>query len=253
MRKPGSDFVGSFEKGLRVIQAFDAAHPEMTLTEVADRTGLDRAAARRFLLTLVDLGFATHREKRFRLTARILNLGYAFLSSLGLPEQLSPFLKEVSTALGESSSAAVLDDVEIVYIARVQTSRIISVALGIGARLPAAATSMGRVLVAALEPDERARRIERCPLERHTEWTVTDRAELARRIEAVQVEGFAMVDQELESGLRSLAVPVRDKRGEVVAAMNVSTQVGRVSIDELLGRHLPILREAAERARAAIP
>ena len=252
MRKPGSDFVGSFAKGLKVLQAFDVDHASMTLSEVAERTGLDRAAARRFLLTLVELRFARLDGKRFSLTPRVLDLGFAYLSSLGLPARLTPLLERVSDELGESSSAAVLDVPDIVYVARVQTARIISVHLGVGARLPAATTSMGRVLLAALPPAERDAHLDRCALSAHTRFTVTDRAELVRRLEEVRARGFAVVDQELEEGLRSVAVPVHDAAGRVVAAINVSTQVNRVTKEELLRRHLGVLRQAAAEARHAL-
>ena len=245
MVKPRSPetFVESFEKGLRVITAFDAQHPAMTLSEVAGRTELTRAAARRLLLTLVELGYARQEGGKFRLTARVLRLGAAYLRTSSLPELAHPILERVSGELGESSSLAVLDGADIVYVARNQTKRIMSADLAVGSRLPALHTSMGRVLLAA-EPGL-AEIIEHATLEKHTSRTVVSRRELLRRIKAAQASGFAVVDQELEEGLRSIAVPVRDRSGALVAAMNVSGQANRVSVDDMKRAFLPVLRQAA--------
>lgn len=248
-KKRDADFVGSFEKGLRVLQAFEGARSSMTLSEVADRAGLDRAAARRFLLTLVELGFAERRDKHFNLTPRVLQLGFSYLSSLGLTDVMMPYLKEVSARLEESASVAVLDETEIVYVARVQTQRIMSVGLGIGARLPAATTSMGRVLLAHLDLADRRERLARIKLIAYTQRSVTSRAELEQALRRVREEGHALVDQELEKGLRSLAVPLRNRRGQVVAAMNVGTSASRVTKERLLRNHLTVLKEAAARAQ----
>lgn len=224
----------------------------MTLTQVAERTELDRAAARRFLLTLVSLGYAKQDGKQFSLTPRVLELGFAYLSSLGLPAVMEPVLESVSEALDESASVAILDDLDVVYVARVQTRRIMSVGLGVGSRLPAVSTSMGRVLLAELPPDDLADRLDRCTFEKATPRTIVGRRELEKRIADAKREGFAVVDQELEEGLRSIAVPVTNRGGEVVAAMNVGTLAGRTTKQTLLKRHLPVLRDAAASARSAI-
>jgi IclR family pca regulon transcriptional regulator len=241
--RDGETFVESFEKGLRVISAFDGQHASMTLSEVAERTGLTRAAARRLLLTLVELGYAEQNEKHFRLTARILLLGFAYLRSSSLPDLALPFLQRVSNELGESSSIAVLDGYDIVYVARNQTKRIMTVDLGVGARLPAVFTSMGRVLLAH-HPSADAL-LASMTLVRHTQSTVTSKTRLRAILVDVRASGFCLVDQELEEGLRSLAVPVTDRAGRVVAAMNVSGQANRVTVEKMKHGFLPVLRRAA--------
>jgi IclR family pca regulon transcriptional regulator len=238
--------VRSLERGLAVIRAFDAEHRDLTLSEVARATGLTRAAARRFLLTLVELGYVHVDGGRFSLRPRVLELGFAYLSSLSLPEVAQPHMEELVAQINESSSISVLDDTDIVYVARVPTRRIMSITLAVGTRLPAYATSMGRVLLAALpdaELDERLARIDVRPL---TKRTVKGRDALRRELEAVRGQGYAVVDQELEEGLRSGAVPIRDASGAVVAALNVSVHASRTSMQALRTELLrPALRAAA--------
>ena len=248
-----ADFVGSFAKGLRVMRAFGASKPRMTLTEVAEKADLTRAGARRFLHTLVELGYASFDGKHFALTPRVLDLGFAYLSSLGLPEVLNPLLKRVSGQLEESSSASVLDGDDIVYVARVSTQRIMSVRLGIGARLPAVYTSMGRVLLAFASSEHRELCLSALRLTPHTAFTVRTKAKLRRLLNEVRACGYCLVDQELEEGLRSIAVPIFNHQGEIVAAMNVSTQAARVDIDTMKSSYLRVLQEAATDARAALP
>jgi IclR family transcriptional regulator, pca regulon regulatory protein len=243
--KSADEFVGSFAKGLRVLRAFGADHPSMTLTEVAERAGLTRAAARRFLLTLTDLGYAAFDGKRFSLTARVLELGFVYLRSLRLPELVMPYLRRVSEALAESSSASVLDGGDVVYVARIQTRRIMSADLGVGARLPAVSTSMGRVLLANLEPVARAAALKDAVLEKHTRHSITSKARLRTVLDDVRARGYSIVDQELEEGLRSIAVPIRGREGRVVAAMNVSSQANRVSVEAMERTFLPVLQRAA--------
>jgi IclR family transcriptional regulator, pca regulon regulatory protein len=237
--------VQSLERGLAVIRAFDAEHRDLTLSEVARVTGLTRAAARRFLLTLVELGYVHAAGGRFSLRPRVLELGFAYLSSLSLPEVAQPHMEELVAEINESSSISVLDDTDIVYVARVPTRRIMSITLAVGTRLPAYATSMGRVLLAALpdaELEERLARIDMRPL---TKRTVTDRDELRRILEGVRRQGHAVVDQELEEGLRSGAVPIRDASGQVAAALNVSVHASRTSMQALRTEFLrPALRAA---------
>src|SRR6201996_5457091 len=202
-----SDFVQSLERGLAVIRSFDAEHRELALSDVARATGLTRAAARRFLLTLVELGYVHLSEGRFSLRPRILELGYAYLSSQSLPEVAQPHMEALVAAVNESSSISVLDDLEIVYVARVPTRRIMSITLTVGTRLPAFATSMGRVLLAALpeaELEERLARIEFQPL---TAYTVSDAGSLREVLARVRTDGYAAVDQEREGGVGSLAGP----------------------------------------------
>lgn len=217
-----------------------------TLSEVAERTGLARAVVRRFLHTLAELGYVTTDGKYFRLTAKILDLGFAYLSSFSLPKMAERFLGEVTHETGESSSACVLDGQDIVYVARVQTRRIMSISLGIGSRLPAFCTSMGRVLLAHLPADTLEHYFKTSTFSRFTERTLCDPQLLRRELNNVVRQGYALVDQELEIGLRSLAVPVFSGGGRAVAAINIGTQAARTNKSELLQRFLPVLQRAAK-------
>lgn len=222
------EHVQSLARGLAVIRAFDAEHPRMTLSELATRTDLTRATARRFLLTLAGLGYVATDGKLFELTPRVLELGFSYLSGLTLPEIAQPHLEALSRELGESTSASVLDGDTIVYVARVPTRRIMNVAITIGTRFPADVTSMGRVLLAA-EPEER--------------WPGALRATLVR----VREQGWALVDQELEHGIRSIAAPLHSADGSVVAAVNVSSTTSSATLERITDEFLPaLLRTAAQ-------
>lgn len=236
-------FVQSLERGLSVIAAFGPQAPELTLSEVARATGLTRAAARRFLLTLVDLGYMRSDGKLFRLAPKVLGLGYAYLSSLSLPAIAEPHLEDLVRRTRESSSMSVLDGPDIVYVARVPTSRIMTVAINVGTRFPAYATSMGQVLLAGLEPDELEGYLTGVTVERFTDSTVRGADELRTRLAKVRASGYALVDQELEPGLRSIAAPVRNRQGRVVAAVNVSSHVSRITKDRARREFLPPLLE----------
>ena len=218
----------------------------LTLSEVAERTGLARAVVRRFLYTLVQLGYVTTDGKYFRLTAKILDLGFAYLSSFSLPKIAERFLEEVTHETKESSSASVLDGQDIVYVARVQTRRIMSVSIGIGSRLPAFCTSMGRALLAHLPPEALEHYFKIAVLSRFTERTICQPELLRKELKTVARQGYALVDQELEIGLRSLAVPIFSRGGKAVAAINIGTQAPRTSKTELLQQFLPILQRAAK-------
>ncbi|MGH3463999.1 MAG: IclR family transcriptional regulator [Kribbellaceae bacterium] len=246
----GPEFVQSLERGLAVIRAFDAEHPELTLSDVARKTGLTRAAARRFLLTLVELGYVRTDGRLFGLRPRILELGYAYLSSLSLPEVAQPHLEALVAEVHESCSVSLLDGHDIVYVARVPTKRIMTVAISVGTRFPAYATSMGRVLLAhqpAEWLDEYLKTVELVAL---TPRTVTDPAKLRSTLTRIRNQGFAVVDQELEEGLRSMAVPIHDGAGTVVAAMNVSARTSRGSSEAIRRELLPPLRTAATQLEA---
>jgi IclR family pca regulon transcriptional regulator len=247
------EFVASLARGLAVVRAFSKDAREMTLSEVAKKTGLTRAAARRFLLTLEALGYVASDGRRFRLTPKVLDLGFSYLSSMDLWDVAMPYMEEVSATIHESCSASVLEGCDIVYVARVPTKRIMSVALAIGARLPAITTSMGRVLLAHLGDDALQQHLGSCPVRRHTEHTVTNLAALQGILRTVGQQGWCLVDQELEEGLISIAVPVRNKRGRVLAAMNASTHASRKTAEEVVESYLPVLRRAAERIAAALP
>jgi IclR family pca regulon transcriptional regulator len=243
-------FVQSLERGLAVIRAFDAQHTELTLSEVARICDLTRAAARRFLLTLTDLGYVRTDGRLFSLTPRVLELGYAFLSSLSLPEVAQPHLELLSAEVHESSSISVLDGDDVVYVARVPTRRIMAVAINVGTRFPAYATSMGRVLVGHLPPEQVQAYLGRVRLDRLTARTVGSVAELGTELDRVRGQGYAIVDQELEEGLRSMAAPVRDRSGAVCAAVNVSVHASRTSVAAMRAKLLPPLLSTAERITA---
>ena len=241
-----SDFVQSLERGLAVIRAFDAEHRELALSEVARATGLTRAAARRFLLTLVKLGYVSFSQGRFSLRPRVLELGYAYLSSLSLPEMALPHMEALVAQVNESCSISVLDDTDVVYVARVPTRRIMSITLAVGTRLPAFVTSMGRVLLAGLPDEELEERLARIEVTQLTSRTVTDKDALRVILAGVRRQGYAATDQELEEGLRSLAVPLRSASGAVTAALNVSVHASRASMASLRREFLPLaLRTAA--------
>jgi IclR family pca regulon transcriptional regulator len=240
-----SEFVKSLKRGLAVIQVFGADRPKLSLTEVAELTNMTRAAARRYLLSLRELGFVSGDGKFFWLEPRVLNLGYSYLSSIHWIDFAHPILREVANRLNESCSASVLDGAEIVYVARVQASRIMHISLGVGTRLPAAATSMGRVLLSALPPEELDRVLSASALRSYTEKTVTKVEELKKILQTVRVNRYAYVDQELEDGLRSIAVPIINGQKKTMASINVSAQATRVKKTDMVGSYLDTLREAA--------
>lgn len=243
-------FVQSLERGLAVIRAFDAEHPELTLSEVARACDLTRAAARRFLLTLVDLGYVRTDGRLFALSPRVLELGYAYLSSLTLPEVAEPHLEDLVAQVRESSSVCVLDGDDVVYVARVPTSRIMTVAINVGTRFPAYATSMGRVLLAGLADEDLDAYLARVQLTRFTTRTVSSTRALRTELLKVRAQGYAIVDQELEEGLRSVAAPILDRADRVVAAMNISVHASRNTVDSMRRDLLPKLLDAAAKVNA---
>ncbi len=246
----GAHHVQSLERGLAVIKAFHAGASELTLSDVARATGLTRAAARRFLLTLADLGYVRTDGKYFSLTARVLELGYAYLSSMTLPEVAQPHLEHLSAGVHESSSVSVLEGTDIVYVARVAVSRIMTVSINVGTRFPAYATSMGHVLLAGLAEADLEAYFLVASLDRLTDHTVTAPDHLRTELAKVAAQGWAMVDQELEEGLRSVAAPIRDRRGQVVAAVNLSTHASRTTAESVRTDLVPPLLETAHAIEA---
>ncbi|GAA5036802.1 IclR family transcriptional regulator C-terminal domain-containing protein [Microbacterium fluvii] len=246
------DFVQSLARGLAVIRAFDGEHAELSLSDVARRADVPRAAARRFLRTLETLGYVRFDGKLFALTPRVLELGFSYLSALSLPEVVQPHLERLSREVDESVSAAVLDGTDIVYIARVPTRRIMSVRITIGTRFPAYATSMGRMLLAALPDAAREQAIAAAALEQLTGRTLTEPAALRAELDRVRAQGWALVDGELEPGLRSVAAPVHGRDGAVIAALNVSTSATRDTIEHLTEAHLPKLLATASAVDAEL-
>jgi IclR family pca regulon transcriptional regulator len=239
-----SDHVQSLERGLAVLCVFSNEQPVLSLSEVARQTSLSRATARRLLLTLQSLGYIASDGKSFRLTPKVLDIGYAYVSSLALSNLALPTMETLSEQVHESCSASVLDGSEVVYVARVPTKRIMTIALALGSRLPAVVTSMGRVLLADLPDDERHEFLARAELVQHTDRTIVDRKRLDATLCKVRSQGWCLVDQELEAGLRSIAAPLHDASGRVVAAMNISTHAARVTIDAMRADFLPRLLEA---------
>jgi IclR family pca regulon transcriptional regulator len=241
------DFVQSLSRGLAVITVFGPERQNMTLSEVARLTDLTRATARRFLLTLVDLGYMRTDGKLFSLTPHVLNLGFSYLSGLSITEVAQPHLQELAAMVHESSSVAVLDGDDIVYVVRVPAKRIMAVAISVGTRFPAYATSMGRVLLASLPAEQSEAYVQRVDLVPLTTFTLTDKTAFRQLLERVRADGFALTDQELEVGLRSTAVPIRDALGCVIAAMNLSAHAARVSPEQMRDEMLPHLLETARR------
>ncbi|MCU0789750.1 MAG: helix-turn-helix domain-containing protein [Nitratireductor sp.] len=246
------DTMGGLAKGLAVIETFRAERPRQSIAQVSAASGLDRATARRCLLTLASLGYADHDGKYFTLTPRVLRLGTACLATMPLPQIVQPLLDRLSQELGESTSVSILDGEEIVYVARAAQRNVMSIALSPGSRLPAYCTSMGRVLLAALPPEEARRRLAARPLAARTPLTVVDPDALMRIVAEVRKSGHAAVDQEVELGLRSIAVPVVSGRGVTVAALNVGLPVRGESLEALLARYLPPLKEMQAELRSML-
>ena len=239
------DFVLSLARGLRVIEAFEGHTAGRSVADVARLTGLSRAAVRRSLKTLQVLGYAESSGPIYRLTTRVLRLGFSYLSSASLPTLAQPLLERITEAVHESSSLSVLEGDEIVYIARSASKRIMAVGLSVGSRLPAFCTSMGRVLLAAMSEEQFGAYLKSAQVRALTPKTITDKRLLREIVARIRTEGFAVTDEELELGLRSIAVPVRARNGRVVAAMNVGVHAARVPSAEMIHRFLPLLQEKA--------
>lgn len=240
-----TETVRAFERGLRVIRSFGAGGAKRTLADVARAADLNRATARRLLLTLEELGYVQHVDDRFTLTPKVLDLGYAYLSSFGVPELALPYLEVLSAELNEASSVGVLDGSDVVYVARVPANRVMTVSIGLGSRFPAYRTSLGRALLAAWPEEEVAELWESSDRSSPTPHTVDSLESLRKRLREARTSGFALVDQELEVGVRSIAAPLHDVSGRTVAAINVSTHVSRTSKSDLRKRFVPALMRAA--------
>ena len=241
------NFMTSLARGLTVIQAFSPQSLHLSISQLSKRTGLPRASVRRCLHTLSKLGFAGSDDGRtFYLLSRVLPLGHSYLSSLPLSTVAQPVLERLSHILHESSSIAILDGIEIVYVARANVTRIVAIDLGVGTRLPAFCTSIGRVLLANLPAEEMEALLPRIEFSRYTDHTLTSVEQLRRALLSVRRDGYAIVDEELEVGLRSMAVPVQNSTGRVVAAINSGVNGQRVSVQDMQTRFLPYLRAAAQ-------
>jgi len=249
-RGTGPDFVEALARGLDVLACFDDRHPRMSLTEIAEATGLARPTARRLLLTLAELGFVRLDEGRFTLTPQVLRLGLAYIGSLGLWEVARPHLEALVAQTGESSSMAQLDGSDIVYVARVSVPRIITLRVVIGTRFPARQTSQGKVLLAALDPDALTATLAEPSRSGLPPGPALDRRAVDDELRTVRARGWALADEELAPGIRSVAVPVRDGCGEVRAAMNVTVHAAETSVATLVDEHLPRLIRAASEVSA---
>jgi IclR family transcriptional regulator, pca regulon regulatory protein len=240
------DFVLSLARGLKVIEAFEGSTGGLSTAEISRRTGLSRAAARRLLMTLELLGYAESDERVYRLKARVMRLGFSYLSSNSLVSLAQPILEHVIELVHESSSVGVLENDQIVYVARASAKRVMSVGLSVGSRLPAFCTSMGRVLLSGLSDQDLSAYLDRVELTAVTPKTIVDKSLFSDVIRQVRIDGFALNDEELELGHRSIAVPVRTRKGSMVAGMNIGLHAARVSVAEMIHRLLPILREHAQ-------
>ena len=246
-------FMTSLARGLAVVQAFSDSRKPQTIANISQKTGIPRAAVRRCLHTLRELGYVDAELNNFSLRPKVLTLGYSYLSSTPLTVSAQPYLNSISRTLNESSSLAVLDDGEVLYVARAATSRVMSVALNTGSRLPAYCTSLGRVMLAHLPPAELDDYLAKTRLRAMTKNTVISQKGLREILAGVRADGYAVNDEELELGLRSIAVPVRGAAGTVVAALNVGAQAARVSVKQLEKEFLPVLLKGAQELSILLP
>lgn len=235
------DLVAGLEKGLQVIAAFDQERSRLSIADVAAHTGLTRAAARRYLITLTHLGYMRHENKLFSLTPMVLRLGQSYLHSARLPRLAQPLLYRLAYALGEAASVGILDHDQLVCVAAVSAGQLVSATLQPGTRVPAWCTANGRMLLASLPPAQLESFLARVQPERITEHTIVSKERLVLEIDRARAQGYVLVDQELELGLRTLSVPLRNFRNEVVAAMNISVHAGRLPPEQMIERCLPAL------------
>lgn len=238
------DFVQSLERGLAIMRVFSGERPSMTVSEIAHEVGLTRAAVRRFLLTLSELGYIRATNNRYELTPQVLELGYHYLSSLSFPDVALSRLEQLVAETGEASEGSILDRGDIVYVVRVPGPALMTISVTIGARRPAYATAMGRVLLANLPSDELDEYLDNHELVPLLPRTITEVAKFRAELDRVRSQGYALVDQELEEGLVAIAVPVRDRKGQVRAAINLSTHVGRKSVKDMRAL-VPAVKAAA--------
>jgi IclR family pca regulon transcriptional regulator len=246
------DFVASLESGLGVIEAFDALHPQLTLSEVAARTSMTRASARRYLLTLAKLGYADYDGKYFSLDLRVLRLGYGLLSAAPLSRKAQPVLDALALDTGETASVAVLDEASAVFLARAHSRRLFSAVVGVGTRLPAFCLSTGRVLLSQKTDAEVRMLLGVSPLTAYTAHTLVDIDALVEVVRHTREQGYAVSDQEYEVGLRSIAIAVPNLSGRTGAAITISAHASRMSVAEMVEQLLPPLRRSAEALAAVL-
>ncbi|MES2978817.1 MAG: IclR family transcriptional regulator C-terminal domain-containing protein [Pseudomonadota bacterium] len=239
------DYVTALARGLAVIRAFGKGAENLTLSDVAEAAGVNRGATRRSLLTLESLGYVQQQDRHFRLSPRVMELGFSYLSSLPLWEHAQPVMKSIVDQIDESCSLAVLDGSDVVYLARVPPRHIYTIPVPVGARMPAYVNAMGRVLLAELDPVSLADYFQHTEIKKVNAHTVTDEGELRAILSEVRKSGFAMPEHEMHDGRRSIAVPIRNRAGHAVAALNISAMMSRASREDFLGKFLPLLRNAA--------
>ena len=247
------DYVQSLDRGLQILQVFAQQNTSLSVSEMANLTKLSRPTVRRLLLTLEYLGYVISEQNTFSLAPKILTLSNAYLLSQKNSWKLAiPYMQQFADETGESCSIAVLDYEKIIYVARVSKKRIMSINIEVGTNMPAVATSMGHVLLSYKPESELREFLNQVKLEKYTEYTILDKEELFENLKNTQKRGWAGVDQQFEIGLRSIAVPIFDKRGHVVAALNCSAHAGRVSKDELSREILPLLQRTSEKITETI-
>jgi IclR family transcriptional regulator, pca regulon regulatory protein len=252
-RTPSSDgYVQAFARGLSVIHSFGPNSSTQTLSQVAEATGLDRAGARRFLLTLEKLGYVRRDGRSFQLTPRILELGYSYLSTLPLRSIAEPVVRDLVQQVNESSSVSVLDGSDIVYVVRVPVKKIMTITLSIGSRIPAYCSAMGRVLLGGLPKNQIATLLKETTITRYTRYTLTSPQQIMRAVAADHAKGWSMCNQELEEGICSLAVPLVDRDRQIVAAMNITANLSRTTPAEMVSKFLPCLKRSAERINSTL-
>jgi len=239
------DWIAGLEKGLAILEAFDNDHPRLTPTQAAQLTGLTRTAARRYLLTLEHLGYTTSDGTLFSLTPRVLKVGWSYFDSARLPRLVQPFLQQITAQLGEAAYLSVLDGWELVFISRTSTSRVMSTGFVLGARVPAPLASAG-VMMLASQPEEKVREwLGQCVLTPYTPYTILQHDRLLQEIRKAGAQGYAVVEQQLQIGVRGVAVPLRDRHGKVLAALSVNMQIGEESAEEACARVLQVLQDTA--------
>ena len=247
------EFIQSFAKGLLLIEAFAGKNTSLNISEAAKLTNMTRAAARRYLLTLLDLGYVTQIGNDFRLTPKVLRLSETYIASNPLAIDSQRILDELSKEFNESTSIGVLDGSEVVFIARSTSKRILTIELGVGAKLPAYCSSMGRVILANMPQDEMIDYISEFSLEPLTKFTINKKNQLINEIQKVKSQGYSLSDQEIEIGLRSLSVPIINKSGKCVAALAVSSQTARMSKEDMIQSFLPKLIDTSKKLSKIAP
>jgi IclR family pca regulon transcriptional regulator len=248
----GREWIGGLEKGMAVFEAFDDKHPRLTATEVAHRCGLSRAAARRYVFTLMGLGFLTTDGKHYWLTPKIMRLGQAYLESARLPRQVQPFLQRLTAGTGEISYVSVIDDNEIVYVARNGSNRAMNTGFVLGARAPGQVTAAGMLLMALRGKNWQENWLATQPLVTYTSYTITDPASMSQAMDEIRQRDWALSEQQMDLAYRGIAVPLRDAKGEPVAALSVSMGMGNETSEAAISRVLPLLQRLAQELRAIL-